>query len=283
MKRLLLLLTLSFLVVGMIYAQKPPKGNPTKAESYLAKNELEKAKAEIDKAVTLEKHSGKQDVWITRGNVYQAIAVAGDDEAIGSAMESYAKAKEIDPESNAAQLLDLQNISQFHGNYFNIASEAYNAEDYDKSLNSFSKALKVIPDDSTTLYYAALAAYQGDNQEVTLDLYEVMIEMNYADKELYGSAIFIAKETLKDTDRAMTLIKMGHKTDAMIALKNLVTNGTHAEDALYNTIDWMGQDGVPLVEPYFENAPQKPNKVMSYLARLHGIDVQRNAEPKIRK
>ncbi len=208
MKRLLLL-TLSFLVVGMIYAQKPPKGSPMKAESYLAKNELENAKAEIDKAVTLEKHSSKQDVWITRAKVYQAIAVAGGDEAIGIAMESYTKAKEIDPESNAAQLLDLQNISQFHGNYFNIASEAYNAEDYDKSLNNFRKALMVIPDDSTTLYYAALAAYQGDNQEVTLDLYEVIIEMNYADKELYGSAIYIAKETLKDTDRAMILIKQG--------------------------------------------------------------------------
>ena len=73
MKRLLLL-TLSFLVVGMIYAQKPPKGNPVKADSYLAKNELEKAKAEIDKAVTLEKHSGKQGVWITRAKIYQAIA-----------------------------------------------------------------------------------------------------------------------------------------------------------------------------------------------------------------
>lgn len=200
---------MSLLVSGMIYAQKAPKGNPTKAEAYLVKNEIEPAKAEIDKAITLEKYSGKQETWITRGKIYQTLAVAGDDSAIPIAMEAYKKAKEIDPESSAAQLIDIQNIGQFHGNYFNLASTAYNEEDYAKSFDAFKNALMIIPDDSTTIYYGALAAYQGENYETTLDMYEDMIEMNYADKELFSSAVYLAKETLKDTDRAMSIIKKG--------------------------------------------------------------------------
>ncbi len=212
MKRLPpLLLTLSLLFSGMIYAQKGPKGNPAKAEAYLAKNEIENAKAEIDVAITLEKQSAKQNTWITRGKIYQNLAIAGDDSALPIAIESYNKAKEIDPESSAAQLLDVQNIAQLHGTYFNLASEAYNDEDFEKSLSNFQKALMVIPDDSTTIYYGALAAYQGDKFETTLDLYELMVEKNYADKELFSSAIYLAKETLKDNDRALKLIKQSQE------------------------------------------------------------------------
>lgn len=208
MKRLLLF-TLSLLITGALYAQKAPKGNPIKAEAYLAKNELDNAKAEIDVAITVEKQAAKQDTWITRGKIYQALATAGNDDAIKPAMDAYNKAKEMDAESSAAQLLDIQNISQFHGSYFNLASEAYNEEDYENSYNAFNKALMVIPTDSLTIYYGALAAYQSEKFEITLDMYETMIDRNIASQELFGNAIFLAKETLKDNDKALALIKKG--------------------------------------------------------------------------
>ena len=107
----LLLLSLSLLVSGMIYAQKEPKGSPSKAKTYLTKEDYVNAQAEIDKAITLEKYSGKQDTWVTRGKVYQAMALAGDESAVAIAMESYNKAKEIDPESGWAKLADFQDIA----------------------------------------------------------------------------------------------------------------------------------------------------------------------------
>jgi N-sulfoglucosamine sulfohydrolase len=70
---------------------------------------------------------------------------------------------------------------------------------------------------------------------------------------------------------AWTLIKMGDKNAGMAAFKNLIANGTHAENALCNTIDWMGADGKPLVEAYFASAKGKRNQVMSYLATVHGV------------
>ena len=203
----LLLISLSLLVAGVVYAQKEPKGSPTKAKAYLAKNDLENARAEIDKAITLEKQMGKQDTWITRAKVYQAIAIAGDDSAITTTMESYNKAKEIDPESNAAQLLDIQDIAQFHGNYFNLASEAYNSEEYGKSVDNFKKTLMIIPNDSTALYYGSLAAFQADDFENQLGMYMGMMDHGYADKEIYSNAIYTARESLGDDDRAMEIIK----------------------------------------------------------------------------
>jgi len=206
MKRIMIF-SLSLLLSTMVFAQKPPKGNPVKAESLLTKNDLAGAKAEIDMAITLEKQNGKSTTWITRGKIYQAIALEGDDSAITTAMEAYAKAREIEPDGNAVQLLDLQNIAQFHGNYFNRASESYNQEDFPASLSYFQKSLMVLPEDSVTLYYGSLAAYQADDKSTALDLYTRMMDLGYANKELYANAIYIAREDLDDNDRAMVVIK----------------------------------------------------------------------------
>ncbi len=208
----LVVLTLSLLVSGVIFAQKEPKGSPGKAESYLTKNDLENAKAEIDKAITLEKQAGKSGTWFTRGKVYQAIATqGGDDSAIPVAMEAYAKVKEIDPNGSQAKLLDIQNIAQFQGFYFNKASEGYNAEDYTTALNNFKKALQIIPNDSLTLYYGSLAAYQNDDYNSQLEMYLGMMEYGYADREIYSNAIYTAKESLGDNEKAMTVIKKGQE------------------------------------------------------------------------
>ena len=73
---------------------------------------------------------------------------------------------------------------------------------------------------------------------------------------------------------AWTLIKLGHKADAMARLKQLVTGGTNAENALYNTIDWMGDDGLPLVKTYFESEQKRRNQVMSHLAKRYNLKVK---------
>ncbi|MDA0196600.1 MAG: hypothetical protein O2887_13920 [Bacteroidetes bacterium] len=205
----LLTCCLSILIIGAVNAQKEPKGSPTKAESYLSKGDLSNAKVEIDKAMTIEKIAAKADTWLTKAKVYQAIALEGDDGAIAITMEAYNKYKEMDPKGGI--FVDLQNIAGFQGEYFNKGSESYNDEDYDASLANFHRALQVSPNDSLTIYYSALAAYQADKKDITLKHYKKLMALNYADAETYGNAIYIAKDILEDNDEALVIVQEAQK------------------------------------------------------------------------
>jgi len=208
MKQILTCCLFIFLI-GAAQAQKEPKGSPPKAEGYLAKDDLTNARAEIDKAITIEKTAAKSDTWLTRGKVYQAIAIGGDDDAIPVAMEAYTKYKEMEPK--AASLIDLQNIAGFQGAFFNIASEAYNDEIYDVSLTNFQKALSITPKDSLTLVYVALAAYQNDAKDLTLKYYRESMALDYADVDIYLNAVYIAKDILEDYDAALAFTLAGQE------------------------------------------------------------------------
>jgi len=200
----LLTCCLLILIIGAAHAQKEPKGSPNKAENYLTKSDLPNAKAEIDMAITIEKTAAKAPTWLTRAKVYQAIALEGDDSAIATTMDAYNKYKEMNPKG--AVLIDLQNIAGFQGEYFNKGSESYNEEDFDASLANFQRALQVTPDDSLTIYYTALAAYQADKKVITLKHYKKLMAMNYADEETYGNAIYITKDLLEDNEEALALV-----------------------------------------------------------------------------
>ncbi|MEQ9424856.1 MAG: tetratricopeptide repeat protein [Cyclobacteriaceae bacterium] len=217
MKKILAIF-LSLMIVGFVNAQKPPKGSPSKAESYLAKDDLSNAKAEIDMAITIEKTASKANTWLTRAKVYQAIAIAGDDEAIPVAMEAYGKYKEMNP--GGAQLVEIQNIPAFHGSFFNRAGEAYNqaltladegkeAEaqgQFTESMEYFQKALKVMPTDTSAMMFGASAAYQAGDNDATLGFYRRIIDMGGAQEDIYNNAIYLARNEMEDIDTALELI-----------------------------------------------------------------------------
>ncbi|RJE75029.1 tetratricopeptide repeat protein [Reichenbachiella sp. MSK19-1] len=189
------------------------KGSVTKADSYLTKGELVSAKAEIDVAITIEKNAGKSKTWFTRGKIYQAIATSEDEsnksidkEALAKAVEAYNKTLSMEKENSSYYLIATTNLDQMWGNFLNAGGTAYGEENYDLALNQFEKALEVKSEDSTTLFYAGVAAQQGGKVEKTLAYYYKMIELDIANEDIYSSVIFYERQS-ENSEKALEVTR----------------------------------------------------------------------------
>ena len=203
-----LMILMALVVSTQVYAQKPPKGSVTKAESYLGKGELDKAKAEIDVAVGIEKNATKSKTWYTRGKIYQQIALNGDESAIAETVAAVEKVREMENESNPTRVFSEQLLDGLYGEYFNQGAEDFNGSDYASAVANFERSLMVRPGDSITLYYAALAAYSGDDTEKSAEFFKTFAETGKANEDAYTRWIYLERELNKDYDAALAAIDM---------------------------------------------------------------------------
>ncbi|MCV9386084.1 tetratricopeptide repeat protein [Reichenbachiella ulvae] len=194
----LLVLVIAVLVSAASYAQK---GSIGKAEAYLTKGELVSAKGEVDVAIADEKKASKSRTWFTAGKVYQAIATSEDEstkaidpEALSKAVNAYKKVLEMEKENSSYYLIATTNLDQMWGSFLNTGGEAYGEEDFAMALNQFEKALIVKENDSTTLFYAGVAAQQGGNVDKTLQYYYQMIDLDIANADIYSSVIYYERQ-----------------------------------------------------------------------------------------
>lgn len=207
----LFVLTLALLMSVASFAQK---GSVTKADAYLAKNEFENAKAEIDVAITIEKNAVKSKTWFVRGKIYQAIATSTDEavssldaDALDKSVEAYNKVLEMDKETSPNNLISNTNLDAMWGNYINIGGTVYGEEKYGEALAAFEKALKVKPTDSVTLLYAGVAAQQAGNNDKTLDYYYQMVDANIANGDVISTLIYLERTYKEDNEKALDLVR----------------------------------------------------------------------------
>ncbi|PIB35254.1 hypothetical protein BFP72_07515 [Reichenbachiella sp. 5M10] len=189
------------IAIMMSAASFAQKGSVSKADSYLAKNELVSAKAEIDVAITIEKNASKSRTWFSRGKIYQAIATSEDEstkaidpDALEKAVIAYNKVLTMEKENSSYYLISTTNLDQMWGAYLNAGGTAYGEEDYEMALAQFEKALMVKEKDSTSLFYAGVAAQQAGNVDKTLEFYYQMIDMDIANEDIYSSVIYYERQ-----------------------------------------------------------------------------------------
>jgi hypothetical protein len=70
---------------------------------------------------------------------------------------------------------------------------------------------------------------------------------------------------------AWTMVKLGRSEEGLGCLRNLLKDGTTAGRKLYNVLDWMGEDALPLIREYVESKPRKLDKIIARVAAEHGI------------
>jgi len=74
---------------------------------------------------------------------------------------------------------------------------------------------------------------------------------------------------------AWTLVKLGRKETGLACLRRLLKEGTTIERELFNVLDWMEEDAVPLVREYLAAHPKKATNILAKIAQDHGIDLPR--------
>ncbi|UXP31578.1 tetratricopeptide repeat protein [Reichenbachiella agarivorans] len=197
----------------MSVASFAQKGSVTKADAYLAKNDLVSAKAEIDVAITIEKNATKSKTWFSRGKIYQAIATSEDEstkaidpQALTKAVEAYNKVLSMDKETSSYALISTTNLDQMWGTFLNAGGTAYGEEDYNMALNQFEKALVVKENDSTTLFYSGVAAQQSGKVDKTLMYYYKMMDLGIANEDIYSTVIYYERQA-ENSEKALEVTR----------------------------------------------------------------------------
>jgi tetratricopeptide (TPR) repeat protein len=197
---------------GLLLAQYEPKGKTTKAQVFLDRGELDKAKAEIDMAFEVNKKgkitsAGKN--WYLRGQVYKAIYLDSgeykslEDNALEEAVESFNKAIELEKESSTYHLFSNQEMQMLYSIVMNQGAEMYNDDNYEKAYEAFAEALNVMPGDTTALLYAGVAAQQSGNMDEALEMYERLIETGNANIDTYKTVIYLYRQHKEDMDKVL--------------------------------------------------------------------------------
>jgi|GEM_PF-5704185 len=193
MKKIVIsLLTLSvFLLAGSAFSQDIGKPSLTKAANHLKEGELDLAKAHVDGFFAdpkNEKKILKGKPWLTRAEVYAAIATTDNDahkalvdNPLEEVNKSFAKIKEVEKETSLTYVTvygpqekyvmmtqDLQGVpmvERLFSDLYMKGAESFDASDLAGAVDYFEKALIIKPRDTFSIMNIISAAYNLDEPD----------------------------------------------------------------------------------------------------------------------
>jgi tetratricopeptide (TPR) repeat protein len=173
---------------------------------------LDKARADIDKAIVHEKTSGKAKTWYTRGEIYQGMIdnpIYGKDlkpgEALQKAFESYNKTIELDSKTGEFGKQAVAKMDNLYGMAFNNAVNSYNAKEYDNAISSYKMASQIRPQDTTAVLYSAYASEAKQDFAGAKASYNQLLGMNYKSVNVYMRLLQMAKQQNDAAEAAKVL------------------------------------------------------------------------------
>jgi arylsulfatase A-like enzyme len=116
--------------------------------------------------------------------------------------------------------------------------------------------------------------------------YWAVVGLHLLDKHA-ADAVNVLQKALKDEEHeirimaAWTLVKLGRNEEGLACLRSLLNDGTTAQRELYNVLDWMDEDALPLIREYIDSKPRKVDGIIAKVARDHGMEF--NPENKRKK
>ena len=204
---------------------------------------LDKARADIDKAIVNEKTSTKAKTWFTRGEIYQGMLEspiyskqlqAG--EGLQKAFESFNKTIELDTKTGEFGKQAITKMDNLYGRAFNDAVTSYNAKDYDKAIASYKLASQIKPQDTTAVLYSAYASEAKQDFPAAKASYNQLLAMNYKSVTLYSRLFQMAKQENNQSEASKILQQalVAYPTNKSFMLEdlNMSLAGGKGEDAL---------------------------------------------------
>jgi tetratricopeptide (TPR) repeat protein len=230
MKRFILILMV--LASASVYAQKPIKPSLPKALASLTAGKLDEAKANIDAAIENEKMKTDGKTWYYRGLIYVALDTTSKEhfkslapDAFNTALEAFAKADEIakgkdnyftqDP-AVGIEIKSVQ-VQKWANTHLNKGAGRYQEDDYTGALESFEKASKINPNDTTAVFYGAFAALSSENYDKAIENFNKYIDAGGKSADAPLSLYNIYRDQKDDKEKALEVVqkaKLAHPNNA---------------------------------------------------------------------
>jgi hypothetical protein len=194
MKIKLLMAGLLGVVSATAYAQKGELSNAqdafTKYSAFksagpkLSMPNLTTAKTSIDKAAANAKTATMAQTYALEAAIYANLASADTVAAtsaplVVTATDALKKAKEADTKNEFKSLIDDANINLAQY-YRNQGVGEYKAAKYDLAYTDFDKYRELRPDDTSAIFFTALAAVNNKNYTAALTNYNKLVTMKYS-------------------------------------------------------------------------------------------------------
>lgn len=204
-------------VCAFTFAQKKP--NINKAKSALDKGELAEAKTMIEQAITYEKTKDNAKTWYYRGMIYATLDTAANEaDALETAVMSFNKALELDPEQKSVSSFTAtgienvdSNLQGYYGFYYNKAVIDYQSENYESAADNFEKSNYIMPSDSNSAVNAAYASVAYGDSDRAQKNFERALEAGMKDISIHLS-LYNYAAVKEDYEGALAILENAAET-----------------------------------------------------------------------
>ncbi|MFB9862075.1 tetratricopeptide repeat protein [Rufibacter immobilis] len=190
----------------------------TNAIMHQQKGTLDKAKAEIDKAVVHEKTMNNAKAWYYKGVIYQDMAnhpiygkLMDPAEASKQAYEAFSKVPEL--ETKKKEFTDEANkrkealMSNMYAFALNAGVEHYNNKNFAEAQKAYLNAITYKPEDTTAYIYAAYAAAGNEDYAGAKKLYNQLVDKNLASANVYNQLLYISSNVEKNDQETLAVLE----------------------------------------------------------------------------
>ncbi len=211
-------------LVALTAYGKNPKSFVRRADLFLASNELEKAKEDLDSALQYPENLIWSQTWLTLGNYYYAISKTSDIESLKKAVDSYVKANELDVKGSTMQEVNYIKMPGMANTFRETGLKCFDTKDYICAFESFrylhlinqtpgmltKDANGNVAKDSAVIFYTGIAALNANLSDSALRYLQMAYSIKHkpTDAIIYMKKIYI--ENKKDTVGAMELLKTAY-------------------------------------------------------------------------
>lgn len=194
------------------------KGKITSAMNYMTNGQIEKAWEAIQEAEENEKTVSYYKTYYAKGKILQTIAESGDEnikklveDPLPKAYESYKKAIELDEKGKAGKQVDFE-LTMLNNDFINLGIQKFQDKDHAGALEAFEYSLEIGKSeifggvvDTTIVYNAGLAAYNGKMNDKAIEYFTIAKDMGYGGSTVYQlmNRVYISKGDSANSEKIM--------------------------------------------------------------------------------
>lgn len=249
-----------------------------KSQPTIAKPNIMDAKTAIDKAATNQKTANLPQTYALKAAIYSSLLYVDTTTTTSAtnyatAQEALKKAIELDTKKENAKIIDeaTRNLAQIQ---LNKGVAAYQAKKFDDAYKSFDAYRQLRPDDTTAIYYTALAASNSNNYSAAITNYNKLITTNYSGKPAVYSDLSTLYLLNKDTAGAIKLIE-----DAVVKYPN--SESLRKKEITINLNAGQKNGLIDKIEAAIKNDPK--NKELYYYEGMTYSQIAETADKDLTK